>query len=156
MSVLSFGSGQNLRIKRVGEPICNTSRYEFSVLSSLITKQKNDLTFSGALREGIIGKYRSMPGHPGVRVGKAVAAHGRRIHTSDIVFHGDEAGLVVGAAMENGSFYVTVRVLQPCLPTWRSSSTYIVSSDMRVLRVEGVVEASAWYQVDEDKFVVLR
>ena len=46
----------NLRLKRVGEAVCNSRDYERSVRSSMPTKQFNDLQDGSSLREGLCGK----------------------------------------------------------------------------------------------------
>ena len=145
----------NLRVKRIGEPVQNTRMYEHSVLASLLTKQHNELQDAPDLLPTLVGK--SADGEsPGVRIASGAKGFGVNVTKGDVVFNLGIAGVVQGCAAETGRFYVVCNVMQLHGPRWPSSATYRLTCERRLWPLQQVREATAWYGVGHDQYVVLR
>ena len=147
----------NLRVKRTSDHICNTRCLERSLLSSVTTKHSNDLSGCVALQSGLIGKRMplTLQGRQ-MQVAGGVRGSGRQIYAGDIVFHGNQVGLVVGCAFEGQELYLNVKILEPDGPAWPNNATYRLTLAKALFRLDLVCEATAWYTRDETYYVVLR
>lgn len=142
------------QVKRIAEHVKKTTRYEESVLKSLVTWQRNALYWSGetVLLAGLRGAVRDY-GDSGWRVASAAFAAGRYVSISDVVVFGDDAGEVIACVEEHGEFYVVVECWT-LVARHRQSGEYRRTDHIRTMRVESIVFAQGWYK-DADVFTVL-
>ena len=147
----------NLRMRAVAEHVDYTGRYEWSILSSLLAKQTNDLADAPQLKCGLRGSKERLPGFLGVHVAAGLDVEGKQFHKGDCVFvySRDMAGLVVACAAEGGAFYVIMQRLEVIGTQWPSSGQYWPTTSVQVVSARDVWEVSAWYR-DGDRLVVLR
>ena len=104
----------NLRLKAVTEPVDNTDRLEFTILSSLLTKHALQLQSATSLQSGLRGMQQPLPGYEGVQVAKGLELDGRCFHIGDCVFDHESnvAGIVTACAAEGTAHYIIVRCLR--------------------------------------------
>lgn len=146
----------NLRVKKVTECILNTRRFEFSALSSLLTKQRNELADEPDLLCKLLGRTTSATGWPGVDIANGALVLGLSLTKGDIVFNGATAGVIQGCAREASKFYVLVNCMEPHGPSWPNAATFKLCIAQQLWSFDHLVEATAWYPVDEHHYVVLR
>ena len=146
----------NLRVKRVGEAVCNTRCYEASVLASLVTKQKNELQDAPSLLPSLLGCPTPAFGQPGVETSAGARGFGVCVAKGDIVFHLGLAGVIQCCASDRGGLFAICNLLVRDGPSWHSAATYKLTLERRVWRLEQVREAIAWYSAGAHHYVVLR
>ena len=146
----------NLRLKALAEPIDRLSRYERSVVASLLTKQCAQLAEGPVFHNGLIGTEDRLASFPNVLFASGVQYEGRRFAKDDCVFSYENkiAGCVLACAEDGGCLYVILRMFQ-LLQSWGNSGRYQLTADVRVLDVRSIWEVCAWY-IEGDTVVVLR
>ena len=150
----------NKRTKSVADNVQNTTRYEFSVLASLVTKHLNDELLRGSALGGseLQGRTFTMPTQRGeARLANVAVVDGEIIAVDDIVMCSMDVGMVVATAECHNTFYLMVRSLQPTGERARTSATYKVTDVLTSVVATGARVAQAWYPAGgaDDEFVVL-
>ena len=147
----------NLRLKHVTEPVDNTTRMEFTILASLLTKHLLQLQETPSLQSGLRGPQQSLFDYAGVQIATGLEVDGRSFHVGDCVFdyESNVAGFVTACVAEGAAHYIIVRCLQGVGAPLEGSMRYVVTDNLRVLPARRVWETTAWYQ-DGAEWVVLR
>ena len=146
----------NLRLKRVTEPVCNKSKFESTILASVLTKHHNQLMEAPNLLPGLRGRSSTLDGNPDVRIAGCIAADGRVMYVGDVIFAGDVVGIIVACGCEGGkTLFLIVQMFEAVGPRWRSSCTYAPTDELRVTLLSGAREASAWYVDCNGRYVIL-
>ena len=96
----------NLRVKAVGTPIDNARRWEYRLLCSPLTRQRNQFAGSTLLTPAPLGRIVDMPGNPSVKIANRVRAYGKELAVSDVVHGGGVGGVIIACCEENGVFYL--------------------------------------------------
>ena len=144
----------NLRLRNVAEALSNTGTFEKSIMCSLLTKHLTQLTDTRSLVPGLIGPTSTFDDHDDLSLGRAVSLRGQVIYIDDIVVVADSAYRVTACVQERGAMYVIVRLMRRIGGT-PNSGAYDLTETLRVLAVEDVRTATAWYLNSHGHYVVL-
>lgn len=98
---------QHLMVKGVAEHIDNTSNFEVSLCSSILTLQLQEGD-DDALFDGLIGRTSRLEGFPNAVVANSLTVGSTVIRVGDLVTRTPDAGVVVACALEGATLFVIV------------------------------------------------
>ena len=98
---------QHLLVKSVAEHVRNTSKFEVSVLSSLINAQIRTVR-ELKMGDELMGRTSLLEGMPSVLVANKMAIHSFTVTVDEVVLRGHEAGAVLACAHEGVEFFLFV------------------------------------------------
>ena len=145
----------HLLVKSIAEHVRNTSGYERSVLSGVLSRDFKTAEAT-SLGDSLLGKVADLPGHPGIRVADKMAIFTFEVAIDDVILRGDAAGIVVACVLEHGRLMAVVDVMV---------QVEVVSNHTRAFRLSGMADVwlateishcIAWYCKPDGSFVVIR
>jgi hypothetical protein len=145
----------HLLVKGIAEHVRNTSGYECSVLSGVLSCafKAAEATHFG---DSLLGKVADLPGHPGIRVADKMAIFTFEVSVDDVILRGESAGIVVACALESGRLMVVVNLMV---------QVEVISSHTRAFKPTGtsdvwlaseIAHCIAWYFKPDGSIVVIR
>lgn len=150
----------HLRVRDLANKLDNTTRYEASLLASLMHFQDASLA-SQSLKVGLCeNTLQDVPGTlPGTRVSRSLQTSlGQQLTVGDVCFHGStsHAGRIKACISQNGVSYVAVALLARVEKLTDESAAYRPTELRHAWPADDVVAASAWYQNNFDLVVLQR
>ena len=148
----------NLRLKRLADPVMFTGRYEYSILSSLLTKHYNQLQEANSLCCGLRGKRVIAPFDPAIVLATGCEVDGCKIMVNDVVFDRrcHTPGIVISCASEAHSLYAVVQLMRCVGDRLPHSARYRVTETVRTIAIESVVAANAWFADSDGSIIVCK
>lgn len=144
----------HLRVKRVAEPITNTTDFEKSVLSSLLTVA---LQSRESECDGLVGSTAAWPGAPAIRIADKVRVWGVTHTIDDVVTLGDEVGLLVACCSDRGDLLMLVKPMTATTVISLHCKVYTVGADLAAWQAVHVRATLAWrYRANGSVMVVRR
>jgi hypothetical protein len=103
----------HLRVKQIAAPLRSLQRHERTILSGVLNEQLRQLqTFHGSCCLLDTSPF-TLPGLPDTLFGDEMQVLGMSLRVDDVVFHGDNAGLLKACVLEDGVLYCIVELWQP-------------------------------------------
>jgi hypothetical protein len=145
----------HLVVKGIADHIRNTSCFEQSVLSGVTT-----LAFESAAvalaGDCLVGRCALLPGFPGVQVADKMSIFNIDVSVDDIIVRGEEAGVVVACALENGRLLVVVDLLVKTANVSSHTDVFSLAGQHGVWSAAEVGHCLGWYCQPDGSFVVIR
>jgi hypothetical protein len=144
---------QHLLVKSVAEHVKNTSQYEVSVLSSLLTVQLNSVRELN-ISDELVGRTSLLEGMPGVLVANKMAIHSFTVTVDEVVLRGDEAGFVVACAREGLELFCFVAPMVKLAQVTEQAVKFRRTTTLAVWRAVEIQHCIAWKE-DADGAVLV-
>jgi hypothetical protein len=145
----------HLLVKGIAEHVRNTSGYEKSVLSGVLS-----CAFKAAevaqLGDSLLGRVASLPGHPNVQVADKMAIFTFEVAVDDVILRGDSAGIVVACVLEHGRLMAVVDVMVQVGVVSNHTRAFALSGTADVWLATEISHCIAWYSKPDGSFVVIR
>jgi hypothetical protein len=145
----------HLLVKGIAEHVRNTSGYERSVLSGVLT-----VAFKAAevehLGDSLLGKVGNLPGHPGIRVANKMAIFTFEVSVGDVILRGDSAGIVVACVLESGRLMAVVDLMVQAGVISEHTRAFQLTGTTDVWLASEVAHCIAWYFKPDGSIVVIR
>ena len=125
---------QHLLVKSVAEHVRNTSKFEVSVLSSLINAQIRTVRELTSLLGGM----------PSVLVANKMAIHSFTVTVDEVVLRGHEAGAVFACAREGVEFFLFVAPMVKLAQVTEQAAKFRRTTTLGVWRAVDVQHCIAW------------
>jgi hypothetical protein len=145
---------QHLLVKAVAENIRNTSQYEESLMSSMITVQIKTVR-ELHLSDELIGRTSLLEGMPGVLVADKMAIHSFTVTVDEVVLRGHEAGVVVACAREGVELFCFVAPMDKLAQVTEQAAKFRRTSTLAVWRAVDVQHCIAWKEDPDGAVLVL-
>jgi hypothetical protein len=143
-----------LLVKAVADHIDDTSKFEQSVLSSVLTVIFNP-SMSG-LGHGLVGRVSEWVEFPGAFWARRMQVGGLEVAAEDCVICGDTVGLVSACAAQGGLFFAIVNVLFRSDHLVGRCNVFIESDHSEAWVATELQQCIAWYRVAEGLVVLER
>jgi hypothetical protein len=145
---------QHLLVKSVAEPIRNTSKYEVSVLSSLINVQIRSVR-ELKLGDELLGRTSLLEGMPGVLVANKMAIHNFIVIVDEIVLRGHEAGVVLACARDGLELFCFVAPMVKLAQVTVQAVRFRRTATLAVWRAVDLQQCIAWKEDPDGAVLVL-
>ena len=140
----------HLRVKGIAESVKNTTRYEGSVLSSLL----NCIVQSSSSADGLKGRQCELPGYAHIRIADAMTVLTVNIAVGDVVMRGSVAGVAKACVSDSGVLGVVVEVFAIVARPSNHTMRCKLAGSSEIWPPQEIAEVLAWY-VDDNCVVVL-
>ena len=140
-------------LRAVADNLCNTSRYEFSLLAGVLNNQLRTLE-GRTYGDGLIGPTARHPDVLNAFVADKMEVATKPISVGDIVLSRPSFGRVVACVQEDDQLFATVRPFDFVSRLSRHSVRVREMLTAEVWPAGGIEEVMAWY-TDGDCVVVL-
>ncbi len=145
----------HLDVKRVAETVQNTTRFDQSVLASLLTvtvQNVKDVSWDG----GLEGRTGNLPGEPSVFVADRLRMWGTTISVGDVVLADSLVAVVAACAQQHGHLFLMVSPLTELQHITEMCSTYRTEASLKVWSAADVCLALAWRDRPGGSIMVIR
>ena len=146
---------QHLLVKGVAEHIDNTSEYESSLCSSVLTLQLQEGN-DDAFFNGLIGQTSLLEGFAATRVASKLTYGCMLIRAGDFICRGDEAGVVAGCALEGTTLLLIVSLAVKVRDVTPSAVRLRRTEDIAIWMAADVRQCLAWRHYPDDTTVLLK
>ena len=146
---------QHLMVKAVAEPMRNTSQYEVSLLSSIVTVQVR-MAKELKLGDDLIGRTQVLDEVPGAVVSDKLSVHGFTVAASEVILRGLDAARVVACAHQGHELFVFVAPLQKRVQVTTHAARYRRTIVLAIWRALDVQQCLAWKDDPDGVLVVSR
>ena len=149
---------QHLMVKAIADHVDNTSNFERSVMSGVLTSVFGDLPEHGRderLGDSLQGRSQLLPGFPSVRVANKVAVFGYVFAIDDIVARDGSLGVIAACLQEGPLLFVAVDTLVPTVRVTARHSAHKLSGDRELWPASAVHPCNGWYRLVDGSLVVI-
>jgi hypothetical protein len=145
----------HLLVKGIAEHVRNTSTFEASVMSGVMTAAFK-VAGVASLGDSLLGKVANLPGHPHIQVADKMAIHNFEVAYGDVILRGDSAGIIVACALENEQLMVVVDLMVQCSKVSDHTRAFQRVGSTDVWHASEVSHCIAWYTNPDGSVVVIR
>lgn len=145
----------HLRVKQVAENIKNTSDFEVSVLSSLLTTHLRALS-ERSVGDSLLGRAAMVPGCPRARVADKMRVYGVEFRVGDVVAFGDQVGVLEACATEDEELLAFVRPFAKTSDILDHVAHYRLEEHLQLWAASIIVHALAWRKRPDGTWLVIR
>jgi hypothetical protein len=146
----------HLRVRCIADNVKDLHTFERSVLSGVVNDQcrrGKDHLCGG----GLLGRTAPFPNLPDALVSDKVELGGLRIAVGDVVFRGEELGVVVACGAEEAELFVVVDPWHRIYALSAHSSAWALRSDVReVWGFAEIAECGAWQRKATGEIIAIR
>jgi hypothetical protein len=145
---------QHLLVKSVAEHVRNTSKFEVSVLSSLINAQIRTVR-ELKMGDELMGRTSLLEGMPSVLVANKMAIHSFTVTVDEVVLRGHEAGAVLACAREGLELFLFVAPMVKLAKVTEQAAKFRRTTTLAVWRAVDVQHCIAWKEDPDGAVLVL-
>ena len=145
----------HLLVKSIAEHVRNTSGYERSVLSGVLSRDFKTAEAT-SLGDSLLGKVADLPGHPGIRVADKMAIFTFEVSVDDVILRGDSAGIVVACVLESGRLMAVVNLMVQVGVISGHTRAFQPTGSSDVWLASEIAHCIAWYCKPDGSIVVIR
>ena len=145
---------QHLLVKSVAEHVRNTSKFEASVLSSLINAQIRTVR-ELKMGDELMGRTSLLEGMPSVLVANKMAIHSFTVTVDEVVLRGHEAGAVLACAREGVELFLFVAPMVKLAKVTEQAAKFRRTTTLAVWRAVDVQHCIAWKEDPDGAVLVL-